>query len=160
MFLRGGLKSRELSNDLIVLAPSRRYRKQLLFAIGGVVAVVLLGLAIRHFELNYIPDPRILEREGEARALYTDREALRAEYEALRTANEALRRNNEELAAANQQFQAANAEIRTSLEKAWMDIEIGAGTRAELERQIAALNDQLKQANEELEFVKSARKKP
>lgn len=160
MFFRGGLKSRELSNDLIVLAPSRRYRKQLLLAIGGVVAVVLLGLAIRHFELNYIPDPRILEREGEARALYTDREALREEYQALRAANDVLRRNNEELAAANQQFQSANAEIRASLEKAWMDIEIGAGTRAELERQIVALSEQLKQANEELEFVKSARKKP
>ena len=160
MLFRGGLKSRDLSNDLIVLAPSRRYRKLLLFAIGGLVVVVLLGLAIRHFELNYIPDPRILQREGEARALYTDREALRAEYEALRTSNEALRRNNEELVAANQQFQAANAEIRSSLEKAWIDIEIGAGTRVELERQIAGLNEQLKQANDELAFVKSARKKP
>lgn len=160
MFFRGGPKSRELSNDFIVLAPSRRYRKQLLLAIGAVAAVVGLGLAIRHFELNYIPDPRVLESEGEARALYTDREALRAEYETLRAANEALRRNNEELVTANQQFQAANAEIRTSLEKAWMDIEIAAGTRSELERQIATLNEQLKQANEELEFVKSARKKP
>lgn len=160
MFFRGGLKSRELSNELIVLAPGRRHRKQLLLAVGMLIVVILLGLTIRYFELNYIPDPRILQRDGETSVVYTDREALHAEYEDLRTANDALRRNNKELVAANQQFQTANAEIQATLEQAWIDIEISAGTRIELERQITALNDQLKQVTEELEFVKAARKKP
>lgn len=46
--------------------------------------------------------------------------------------------------------------LSRKLERAMLDLEIGAVTQSELERQIAVLNEQLKQLEEELEFLKSA----
>jgi hypothetical protein len=46
--------------------------------------------------------------------------------------------------------------LSRKLERAMLDLEIGAVTQSELERQIAVLNEQLKQLKEELEFLKSA----
>jgi uncharacterized small protein (DUF1192 family) len=48
------------------------------------------------------------------------------------------------------------ARTRAELQSARMDLEISLVTRTELERQIAVLNEQHKQAREELEFVRSA----
>jgi septal ring factor EnvC (AmiA/AmiB activator) len=45
---------------------------------------------------------------------------------------------------------------REDLQSARMDLEISLVTRAELERQLAVLNEQHKQVREELEFVRSA----
>lgn len=46
--------------------------------------------------------------------------------------------------------------LSQKLERAMLDLEIGAVTQSELERQIVVLNERLKQLKEELEFLKSA----
>ncbi|MDX5362531.1 MAG: hypothetical protein LPJ91_00035 [Pseudazoarcus pumilus] len=48
------------------------------------------------------------------------------------------------------------AQARAELQSVRMDLEISLVTRTELERQLAVLNEQHKQAREELEFVRSA----
>ena len=49
-----------------------------------------------------------------------------------------------------------NSRLRDALNKAQFDLEVELATRGELERQVAALNDELKQVREELAFMKSA----
>jgi len=49
-----------------------------------------------------------------------------------------------------------NSELRDALEQARLNQEIEVGTRQELERRIAALNEQLKEEQAELEFLRSA----
>lgn len=51
-------------------------------------------------------------------------------------------------------------ELRESLNRANLDVEVEAATRVELERQIAALNEQLKATKDELEFIRSASEEP
>lgn len=51
---------------------------------------------------------------------------------------------------------AENRELRESLAKARFELEVELATRGELERQVASLNEQLKQVSEELAFLKSA----
>jgi hypothetical protein len=47
-------------------------------------------------------------------------------------------------------------ELRDTLTKVSLELEVELATRGELERQVAALNDDLKRAREELAFLKSA----
>lgn len=59
----------------------------------------------------------------------------------------------------SEEIQALETELegtRKELERALLDLEIAAVTRAELERQLVVLTEQHKQVREELEFVKSA----
>lgn len=49
-----------------------------------------------------------------------------------------------------------NRQLRTALNKARFDLEVELATRGELERQVATLNEELKQVSEELAFIKSA----
>jgi len=51
---------------------------------------------------------------------------------------------------------AENHQLREALTKARFDLEVEVATREELERQVASLNEHLKQAREELAFLKSA----
>lgn len=51
---------------------------------------------------------------------------------------------------------AENHQLREALTKARFDLEVEVATREELERQVVSLNEQLKQAREELVFLKSA----
>lgn len=51
---------------------------------------------------------------------------------------------------------AENQQLRVALTKARFDLDVEVATREELERQLASLNEQLKQAREELAFLKSA----
>lgn len=63
------------------------------------------------------------------------------------------------LAGLSEEIQALETELegtRKELERALLDLEIAAVTRAELERQLVVLTEQHKQVREELEFVKSA----
>jgi len=62
----------------------------------------------------------------------------------------------ERLEVENEQLTATVQKLNESLENAMLELEIGAVTQLELERQIGALNEQLKQTREELEFIKSA----
>lgn len=55
-------------------------------------------------------------------------------------------------------IEAELVQTREALDSARMDLEISLGARAELERQLAALNEQHKQTREELEFMRSANK--
>lgn len=51
---------------------------------------------------------------------------------------------------------AENLELRKELAKIRLELEVELATRGELERQVATLNEQLKQAGDELAFLKSA----
>lgn len=51
---------------------------------------------------------------------------------------------------------AENRQLRKELAKVNLDLEIERATRGELERQVASLNEQLRQVGEELAFLKSA----
>jgi len=62
----------------------------------------------------------------------------------------------ERLEVENQQLAATVQKLNESLENSMLELEIGAVTQLELERQIGTLNEQLKQTREELEFIKSA----
>jgi len=62
----------------------------------------------------------------------------------------------ERLEVENQQLVATVQKLNESLENSMLELEIGAVTQLELERQIGILNEQLKQTREELEFIKSA----
>lgn len=56
----------------------------------------------------------------------------------------------------NGELRQAAAALRDALNAAQLDVEVERATRAELERQIATAGEQLKQAREELEFIKTA----
>lgn len=56
----------------------------------------------------------------------------------------------------NSVLQARNLELEQTAERALLDLEIGAVTQLELERQLVVLNERVKQLEEELEFVKNA----
>lgn len=62
----------------------------------------------------------------------------------------------ERLEVENEQLAATVKNLNDSLENAMLELQIGAVTQQELERQIGVLNEQLKQTKEELEFIKSA----
>lgn len=49
-----------------------------------------------------------------------------------------------------------NVELREALEKARFDLEVELATRGELERQLATQSERLRQAEEELAFIKAA----
>lgn len=51
---------------------------------------------------------------------------------------------------------AENVELRKEVAKLRLELEVELATRSELERQVATLNAQLKQAGDELAFLKSA----
>ncbi|WP_018990032.1 hypothetical protein [Aromatoleum toluclasticum] len=51
---------------------------------------------------------------------------------------------------------AENLELRKELAKVRLELEVELATRGELERQVAALNEQLKLVGDELAFLKSA----
>ncbi|NMF87626.1 hypothetical protein [Aromatoleum petrolei] len=51
---------------------------------------------------------------------------------------------------------AENIELRKELAKVRLELDVELATRGELERQVAALNEQLKQVGDELAFLKSA----
>lgn len=51
---------------------------------------------------------------------------------------------------------AENLELRKELAKVRLELEVELATRGELERQVATLNEQLKQVGDELAFLKSA----
>lgn len=53
-------------------------------------------------------------------------------------------------------LEARNDDLRQSLERAMLDLEIASVTRAELERQLVVMTERYRAAQEELEFLKSA----
>ena len=69
---------------------------------------------------------------------------------------EALELEKRQLGAENLRLEAALQESGGTVERLLLDLEIAAVTQLELERQIAVLNEQLKQVKEELEYVKNA----
>ncbi|MBW7861064.1 MAG: hypothetical protein KJZ96_13130 [Rhodocyclaceae bacterium] len=165
MFWRSTAKSRDLADGSILLASQRSFRKLLLFWSLAILAVIATGLAIRQFELSVLSGERQLSFEEEIRTLKAqiaeisaNNAVLRTEADELRGVIEGLKHHNGELVAANGQFMKANEELRDALERASLDLEIGAVTRSELERQIVVLNEQLKAIKQELEFAKAARK--
>ncbi len=56
----------------------------------------------------------------------------------------------------NRELRATITELREALSRSRIELDVDAATRAELERQIAALNEQLKATKDELEFIRSA----
>lgn len=62
----------------------------------------------------------------------------------------------ERLERENEQLRADLADLRGSLERAMLDLEIASVTRSELERQLTVVNENHKQVKEELDFIKSA----
>src|SRR5512145_2366891 len=55
---------------------------------------------------------------------------------------------------------AENVQLRKEIAKARFELEFEVATRGELERQVASLNEQLKQVRDELAFLKSAGARP
>lgn len=53
-------------------------------------------------------------------------------------------------------LEARNDDLRSSLERAMLDLEIASVTRAELERQLVVMTERHRAVQEELEFLKSA----
>lgn len=53
-----------------------------------------------------------------------------------------------------------NEELREALDKARFDLQVELATRAELERQLAAQSEALREVEEELAFIKAAARKP
>lgn len=57
-------------------------------------------------------------------------------------------------------LRADNVRLQDDVNKLRLDLEVELATRGELERQVAALQEQLSKANEELAFLKSAGARP
>jgi chromosome segregation ATPase len=88
-----------------------------------------------HLHSHFIPIERYAQLAAQTSGLERDNRQLR---ERIREAGEAAQG------------------LRDELQRAGLDLEIAAVTRIELERQIVVLNEQLKQVQEELEFIKTA----
>lgn len=125
---RRRLQSRELTGDQLVLTTRRTSVR----AIFWLLFVALLGGSI------YIGG-RYIEHQWEVEA----REARFAAEKML-------------LGEENARLAHELVEMEAALERASLDLEIGAVTQQELERQIVVLNEQLKQTREELEFLRNA----
>lgn len=69
---------------------------------------------------------------------------------------DALRQENLTVEAAYFEMERTLRETDNKVERLLLDLEIAAVTQLELERQISVLNEHLKQARDELEYIKSA----
>lgn len=136
MFLRRRARSRDLSGRAVVLKPVRSTRATL---VRVVVALAVLGgvgaAGAWYLDNHFVPVGEFEQLSADLRGLEQDNQQLR----------ERLRESGE-----------ASQELRDELQRAGLDLEIAAVTRMELERQIVVLNEQLKQVQEELEFIKTA----
>lgn len=94
---------------------------------------------------------------GAAGAWYLDNHFIPIErYEHLAAETRGLALDNQQLRERVRESGETAQGLRDELQRAGLDLEIAAVTRMELERQIVVLNEQLKQVQEELEFIKTA----
>ena len=121
MVFRRRSTSHELADGSLVLTSGKRYRKLASSLFLLVLVLILVGLAFRYYEREFLPNQQLEQLERE-----------------------------------NLQLRTAVADLRLSLERAMLDLEIAAVTRSELERQLIVLNESHKQVKEKLEFMESA----
>jgi hypothetical protein len=121
-------RSRELTASDIVLTASGRRGPALLFWGFVIMLAGAVAVGVIYVEQLIRADDRV---------------------EALEVAKRALEAGNREL-------ETAFRDSEDTVERLLLDLEIAAVTQSELERQLAVLNENLKQVREELEYVKTA----
>lgn len=129
-------ESCDLSRGTVVLKSVRPARSRVLAVLFAAVATAAAGAGgVWYLDSHYVPIERHEQLAAQSRGLELDNRQLR---ERVRESGETAQ------------------ELRDALQRAGLDLEIAAVTRMELERQIVVLNEQLKQVQEELEFIKTA----
>lgn len=126
----------DLSRGTVVLKSAHPPRSRVLAVLFAAVALAAVGGGgAWYLDNHYIPFERYEQLAAQSRGLELDNRQLR----------ERVRESGETAQG-----------LRDELQRAGLDLEIAAVTRMELERQIVVLNEQLKQVQEELEFIKTA----
>lgn len=136
MPFRRRARSRDLSEGAVVLRPVRSAGAMF---VRGLFLLAVLGAgggaAVWYVERNFVPA---------------------AQHEQLIAAQQGLELDKLQLQAQLRDAEEDSQAQRDKLQRAGLDLEIAAVTRMELERQLVVLNEQLKQVQEELEFIKTA----